>query len=497
MVLGVSDTVSASLPDLLSLGSVTPTASGVLNLPGFQGTYDGTVDFSAPSARMLAVIGASQSATTPIPVSLFTGTATSTGTFDVAVTNTASATIDGNGNLAVLLHAQAGATLSLQYDSAAPAGGGGPGNPAGAAYVFTNPVYPPAGSFTKPQVVTFAPQTSGWISAATIQQFNPALGTLLAVDVTAGAMISGQFAAENLGTSAAGVDMEETASLTAIVPGGGGSVTGVSNSGAYLSLGAFDGTIDLAGSSGGSRAIIDPGPFRDAAGAAYVTNAAALTAFTGTGSLALPVSTAGTSVMTGPGDLYAVGTQQTAGTVSVTYFYKPATGTPVPPSPLTSNPGWSTPPNLTHHAFSLGTVGAAALNAILAPSLLQTAPVFIGPGSPAQHAAPNETFVIGAGANVSIRGSASADGSPAAFTATQGDKLDISQLLTNAPLTANFTNIGHFVSIIATTENSATSWNQSLAINGPGGSAAVTIVTSTSNGLAELLGDHALIVMPH
>ncbi len=242
----------------------------------------------------------------------------------------------GNGNLAVLLNTSAGAVVSLDYVATTSGGtssegsifeiGGGGVQGLTILETFANFVT------TQPQVVDFAPDISGWTGLASVSQFDSSLGTLDEVILNVGNTVSGAFSAENLEGVPASVAMSETAFMTVTTPydtaTGQLPVTKVSAADSdAVSLGAliggYDGTPDFSGIAGQSDAIVnDPGS--DSAGVWGLTDLTDLDAFTGTGSIALPVSTYGQSVVKGPSNLLTELTRQTGGTVSVSYVYTPA-----------------------------------------------------------------------------------------------------------------------------------------------------------------------------
>jgi hypothetical protein len=323
--LGVAGTIVATAPVIGVVGSINPTAGAFVNLGAFQGAFNGTVDFTSPSGTVLPFFFGTDIATvafhnagTPAGAP-FVGT----GTFDVAVSSTATSSVAGNGNLAVLTHASAGAAVSLQYDVASPGSGG---SPIGSGFtnfpgpllpwIFTNSVT------TAPQIVTLPSGASGWTVSASFNQFDPTLGTLEEIIVNVGNTITGTFSAENLESVAAPVNMTETATVKVTEPQQPSwFATSTASSSDTGGLGAFDGTMDFSGSSGRSDDIAD-NPLLDLPGSLYDTTN--LAAFTGPGTIDLTVASLGSSLVTGPSNLYSEITQQTGGTVSVSYVYETA-----------------------------------------------------------------------------------------------------------------------------------------------------------------------------
>ncbi len=467
-----------------SLALLTPLAVASVNLGAFQGTFNGTLDFGGPSGTVLPDMSASQTQTAAItpPGTGANSPLLGTGTFDVDVSTYSFSTIVGNGNLAVLLHGSAGAVLSLQYDATTPSGGssddagdlaffawgGGPGSLI--SPININDV------ITTPQVVTLQSQTSGWTGTASFTQFNPTLGTLDEILLNVGNTLSGTFAAENLESSPAWVEMNENASMTVATPGDARGV--IANAGTFynpVELGAYDGSADFAGTSGESETI-PVIPWWDVTSGATLTSGIDLRAFTGTGTIALPVTTAGTSTVSGPANSLTEITQQTGGTVSVSYVYTPFASTDSQSSAGVLGP-FGLVAGSSHWDWA-GTVGAHALN----PPRM----AFIGglQGTTYLSAQPSETFVIGSGANGWIND----------FSMTGGDKLDLAGLLAGAPLAHDLSNLGSFLSVTGQTPGFISGSNTTLAVSGPGGAASLVLENSDSISVLGLLSGNALVL---
>ncbi len=413
--LGVGADIDASVSGIGGVASISPLAVASVDLPAFQGTFDGTADFTAPSGTILPHLLNSASQTTLVNVGTAGGGSplVGTGTFDVNVTSSGLSTVDGNGNLAVLLHDASGATVSLQYQAASSPVGSSDSEASTSIYFdpltpwrwFANAVT------TTPQVVTLPSQTTGWTADASFAQFNPSLGTLDAIILSAANTLTSTFAAENLGQSGGLITMNETAFLTVTSPGDGGLTANVPTRD-WLELSGYDGTTDFSGSSGQTDNL---GPYLYEPAGAQLMDGTDLAAFTGGGTITLPVATAGTSVVSGTGDLFTELTQQTGGTVSVSYVYTPFSG--------------QTPGSV------LGTASSSAHGVVnsfasVSPDVARTAQglTFIGGfGSGFVAASPNETFMIGAGANAYIGN----------FSPTAGDRLNLSALLAGAPLASD------------------------------------------------------------
>ncbi len=484
--LGVAGSIVSSAAGIGVLGSVEPVAAASVDLAAFQGVFNGTVNFSAPSAKTVTNLTASQTALTEsFPVGASTGATpiAGNGTFNVNVTSTASSTVFGNGNLAVLLHTEAGASVSLRYDAAAP---GDPGyNYYGAGVVdtwaptiFGWPIFDTTWVTSTPRVVSFAAQTSGWSNNAGFAQFNPALGTLDQVLVTVNDSVSGTFSAENLDAAPASIGIAESGILTVTGPGELGGLSALSSSNTVFTLGAYDGTQDFGGISGQSASLAAPGT---APASDRLTDAASLAAFTGTGTVVVPVSSVGLSDMTGPGNLYAVSTQQISGSVTVQYVYTPATA--VSTGPGVSHPlGPAGPGAVATNVVLSQLIGAVHSQPLGPPSL-----AFISASTGAIAARPNETFLIGAGGSAFIQG----------FSASAGDRLDLTALLAGAPLAADLSNIGEFVKVVSSAADASFGIDTKLTIAGLSGTASLILNGASPVTVLSLLQNKAVIFPAH
>ena len=354
---------------------------------------------------------------------------------------------------------------------------------------------------TTPQVDTFASQTSGWTATAPFAQFNPALGTLDEIQLNVSDTDTGTFAAENLEAMPASVWMSETAALSVAVPGPSSSVTATATNSDYFALGAFDGSADFAGPSGRSEAVADstaahgyvssgglPYGFPEFPNAINLTDSAALAAFTGTGTIAPPVSDAGSSLVTGPANLFSEITQQSGGTVSISYVYTPRTGTSGAGTSETgaSVAGTSGPMQGFAHSFAIGNAGAPGLNL---PGMM-----FIGALQSGDYvtAKPNETFLIGSGASATIGD----------FSLSAGDALNLDVVLGGAPLAHDLSHLGSFLNVTGQSVGIMGEMNTTLAIGGPGSAASLVLESSVWESgvwftVLDLLNSDALILPGH
>jgi collagen type I/II/III/V/XI/XXIV/XXVII alpha len=336
VALNLNDGIVASAPGLGVVGSIDPEVTASVDLGAHQGAFDGTVNFRSPSGTIITNLSGTASDTTDFnvgPVSPASLPTVGSGTFGVTVSSSATSTVIGNGNLAVLSEGGAGAVIALDYQATPPmlsAGSTGIAN-SGSIGTLSNSGTIGGGIFTyvttAPQTVVLPSQTSGWTEAASFNQFDPALGTLAEVILTVENTITGTFSAENLENTAASVSMNEDAVVSVkthdLVTSSTASASDLVNLPAFqgkppLRLG--ESGLDFTGHSARSDTIL-ANPAQDKAGSAYLEDGADLAAFTGTGTIALPVSSLGYSVVTGPADLYSELTQQTGATIAVSYVY--------------------------------------------------------------------------------------------------------------------------------------------------------------------------------
>ena len=178
---------------------------------------------------------------------------------------------------------------------------------------------------TAPQTITVAGSTTGWNDTLAVDQFNPALGTLEAVNITLSGDLSGSVSVENEGATAFGVFVIQAATLALALPGETETTSGSSVN--ALNLAGYDGSADFAGISG----TIVSNHTQIATLSDQLTDQADLAALTGPGTLSVPLSATGTSALDGPGNLLAKLLAQAGATATVSYTYLPAgvTGTAI------------------------------------------------------------------------------------------------------------------------------------------------------------------------
>jgi hypothetical protein len=310
------------------LASVTPEAATAVNL----GAYDGTTDFTGTSGTVVA--GFSNVATAVSDYIPGTGTAVAfvgTGTIDLTASSQVRSNLYADGNLLSLTQGEAGATVSVQYDYQSPGDGSYDDSSSSSTFGYWGGIYYPYGDVTAttaPQTLAVSDRTTDWNTVVTANQFNPALGTLLSVNLTVTGDINAGLAVENLGSTPSSIGLTETADITLTLPSGLGIATAAPSIQSSTDLAAFDGSIDFAGPSGENLTGLTG---TESTTASEYGN---LSAFIGTGTIALPISATSPSILTGPADLASELLTEAGATVTISYTYAVPDGSgPIDPSP--------------------------------------------------------------------------------------------------------------------------------------------------------------------
>jgi len=304
-------TVSVALPGSVIAVGLNQLLAGVTLMPTASASlaaYDGSTDFAGTSGTDLAGLVNTGSVETVFQAG--TGTVAMTLSAHVALH------VDGPANMLIDSHASAGATATLQYVAGATVGSTSAGliSEVGGTFNGGFPFNFSDAITTAPQTFDFADRTTGWQDSLAVQRFDPSLGTLLAVDIDLSGDLAAGVSLENRDTAAANVSTGQTATFALGLPGTI-ETTAASFSDSAL-LGAADGVADFAGTGG----RIDQGTTQVAT-FSQISDAAGLAAFTGTGSLAVPITTTGTATLDGPANLLAKLAAAAGATVSVRYVY--------------------------------------------------------------------------------------------------------------------------------------------------------------------------------
>lgn len=154
----------------------------------------------------------------------------------------------------------------------------------------------------------------------TIPRFNPALGTLTAVDIEVNGQIEARASVENLERNSATIRVNHDGILTVTGPGGPIELTSTTQTFTAV-LGGFDGTIDFTGSSG----ITFPQRTSSITQTVNLTDPMDMANFIGTGSVAYQAVTNGTATSQGPGNFQISVLTTGSADITVRYLYDPST----------------------------------------------------------------------------------------------------------------------------------------------------------------------------
>jgi hypothetical protein len=297
---------AVSSPTGVALASVETTAS------------DGWTNLAANGATTTLALAATGTSDTDWPQgSIDLGAFTGTGQVPLTVSNTTRLDVSGPANMDVSSQASAGATVSLQY-TYQPANGSGSGSGgdfsgvwmmAGMQAFTFEPIYQ-ASVTTTPQTFSFADSTTGWTNSVPIAQFNPALGTLEAVNLTLSGDILASVTAQNLDAASTDIDTTQTATVSL---GSDLTVAPSVDDSMWLAAGQSQYDQNLTQADSNNVSLYDPSD---------------LAAFSGQGTMTLPISATGTSTLDGPGNMTAELLAQAGATVTVSYTYLPTGATP-------------------------------------------------------------------------------------------------------------------------------------------------------------------------
>lgn len=324
----LSGAVTLQAPSGLAMISAYPDLTTVLDLNAFDGTKDFAGASGATSSNIVTT-DTSQAAFQLINDSVDRAALTGTNTVNLSLNSQVLGGESGSANLLTELQSMTGASVSLQYGYQAtgstgnPGGGGGTGSVITIAYSPGPFLFPPDGDVTtSTRTFTIPDATTDWTQQIAVPRFDPSLGTLYAINVGLAGDLTGSLAVENLGNTSLIATAQQAVEITVALPG----TTTVSvepyTSQQGFDLGAYDGTQDFAGNSGTvvqvAASSFDPTVTQS------VTDAAALAAFMGTGTQALTIAATGTSAVNGSGNMLTQLTQQSGGTLSISYTYLPA-----------------------------------------------------------------------------------------------------------------------------------------------------------------------------
>lgn len=169
----------------------------------------------------------------------------------------------------------------------------------------------------------FPATTTDWTMEKTLPQFDPALGTLKAVRITAAGSITSALKAESLDFDTATLTARVSGTLTVEMPGKKLAVQPVVEGGTFQAA-AYDGATDFTGPSGhnfGSTTASD-------SATETIADAASLQAYAGTGTVKATAQVLASSRTTGGGNVVTEVATTAGAEVTVVYEYNPPTCLP-------------------------------------------------------------------------------------------------------------------------------------------------------------------------
>ena len=159
--------------------------------------------------------------------------------------------------------------------------------------------------------------TTNWQEQMSVPQFDPALGTLVSVDITLSGTISGEAKAENLSPSPGMLDFMYQAEIELFDIGGTSLIVTTPQLNLQDNVTGYDGTTDFGGTSGVTHGNLSVSDSDGASAPADVP----LADFIGLGTLTLDVDARGTSTVSGPGNVVSQFITNAEATLDVCYNY--------------------------------------------------------------------------------------------------------------------------------------------------------------------------------
>lgn len=169
-------------------------------------------------------------------------------------------------------------------------------------------------------------RTTNFTASLTLPKFDTTLGTLTSVAIDFAGSVNSTVKFESLDASAATVTGTAAATVTLTRPNNSLIASAVPTNTRTATVAAFDGTIDFAGASG---AVFSNVSGTLTAPTVTLSSASDLALFSGAGSIILPVTGAGSSNVSGPGNVVSQINTQASGSAFVVYTYS-ATPVSVP-----------------------------------------------------------------------------------------------------------------------------------------------------------------------
>jgi hypothetical protein len=276
--------------------------------------FDGGLDYAGPSGTLTTIAATGVGTNAGFVYDEFP--LIGTGTVAVTLSGLASVEITGGGNIAASENVATGdGTISVQYQYVT-------ASPAPADSSPSPPISPPVTSAatltTATQTLVLPAQTTGWTDSGTIGQFDPALGTLVQINVTIETDVNGTVEAENTGNRPDSPQTDMAGYIVVAGPNAGNLGDDFAYTTQQQALGAYDGVTDFAGPSGTIETI-----GASAVGTSAVTDAHYLGPFIGTGMVTLTARGAisGDIINDGTGVEQSLATL--GGAVGVSYTYIP------------------------------------------------------------------------------------------------------------------------------------------------------------------------------
>jgi hypothetical protein len=158
-----------------------------------------------------------------------------------------------------------------------------------------------------------------WTTTVSLPQFDPSLGTLTGIDIINAGTFTSHIRVESLDAAPSTITANDSGTLTLAGPGVTALQTSIA-AGQPFSAGAFDGTLDFAGTSGHDFGV----QTANGSKTTTLTTAGALALFTGTGFVSFTEVAHATSGATGSGNLITNITTAAGAQVSVVYHYIPS-----------------------------------------------------------------------------------------------------------------------------------------------------------------------------
>ncbi len=161
-------------------------------------------------------------------------------------------------------------------------------------------------------------QTTNFTSSLTLPKFDTSLGNLTSVAIDFAGSVNSTIEFESLDAASATVTGAAAATVTLTRPNSSVIAIVLPTNTRSATVAAFDRTIDFAGASG---AVFSNVSGTLTAPTVMLSSASDLALFSGAGSIILPVTGAGSSTVSGPGNVVSQISTQASGSAFVVYTY--------------------------------------------------------------------------------------------------------------------------------------------------------------------------------